>query len=152
MRAPFVLSATGVMPDSLPMAASRAGCYRRPALRPPLRTFCPPPSIDDMNSMHRPFAVAAILVCTIGCESSTAPRPNDRSIAFGSSVSGSVGPADTVVYQLKVKAGQIFAVYLDALDSTLLFQVKGANGIVLGTGSSSGPGTFAQWTRIRADN
>jgi len=105
--------------------------------------------------MRRRFAFAALAVGLAACESATGPKPSDLPISFGSAIDGSVARGDTLVYRLNVKAGQLFVVYVDALDSAIVVQVVDAHGVLLGSGNSTGPratGASFQWTTITASS
>ncbi|HKN65176.1 MAG TPA: hypothetical protein VJW73_02810 [Gemmatimonadaceae bacterium] len=105
--------------------------------------------------MHRRFLLGALALCLLACDSPTRPNTNVQSLSFQSSISGSVARGDTVAYRLNVKAGQLFVVFVDALDSAIVIQVVDSHGVLLGSGNSTGPratGASFEWTPITASS
>ena len=110
---------------------------------------------SDKKSMRPRFAFAALLLCLVACDSATGPKKSDLPIAFGSTVHGSVARGDTLVYRLNVKAGQLFVVYVDALDSVIVIHVVDSHGVLLGSGNSTGTQLTTasfEWTPITASS
>src|SRR3982751_4232270 len=108
--------------------------HRRVAPFYPMATRCYRQYRSRMR--RRSICAAALLLCLAACESSTSPKKDDLPITFGSSIAGTVARGDTVVYRLNVEAGQLFVVYVDALDSAIVIQVVDQHGVNLGGGNS----------------